>query len=353
MLKVLKTIRPTILATLISGLALTSCNDSIIFDYEGDCSVVYKVNFKYDLNMKWADAFSNEVKSVRLYAFNEDGILVREYDESGEKLAADNYMVTLDLNPGKYRLLAWCGIDNPGANQHFNVPEAKVGQTTIDQLTCRLHRYEDEIYSSVCDDRLEFMFHGLISAELTDNDEEGEYLYTIPLTKDTNHLRIVLQHLSGKDLDVSQFSFRIEDANGHYAHDNTILEDEIITYKAYNKTSGEATIIKDENTRASIIAKTAVADLSLARLMADRNNKMVLTITNSEGKDIAKVPIIDYALLTKDYYEDAYNHKMTDQEFLDREDEYTMTFFIDENNEWYSAEIYINSWRVVLRDYEI
>ena len=44
---------------------------------------------------------------------------------------------------------------------------------------------------------------------------------------------------------------------------------------------------------------------------------------------------------------------MDDQEFLDREDEYMMTFFIDENLEWYAAEIYIQSWRIVLHDYDI
>ena len=39
---------------------------------------------------------------------------------------------------------------------------------------------------------------------------------------------------------------------------------------------------------------------------------------------------------------------MSDQEYLDRQDEYNMTFFLDENNRWLATTIIINSWRVVL-----
>lgn len=356
--KILKYTRTAYLSVVIAAasmMALSSCND-VIYDYEGDCTVTYRLKFRYDLNLKWADAFANEVKSVRLYAFDADGTLVREYDERGEQLANPDYAINLDLPAGNYHLLAWCGIDNPGAaEQHFTVPEVVLGKTSIDELTCRLNRYADEIYPAVSDKRLEFMFHGQLDVELPADDDGGDYTYTMSLTKDTNHLRIVLQHLSGEDLDVSQFAFRIEDANGFYAYDNSLLADDDITYKAYDTSSGEAGIVRAEAvaSRAMVYAKTAVADLSLGRMMADRKRNMILTITNGDGEDIARVPVIDYALLAKDYYEDAYGHQMSDQEFLDREDEYMMTFFIDENQQWYSAEIYIHSWRIVLHNYGV
>ena len=39
---------------------------------------------------------------------------------------------------------------------------------------------------------------------------------------------------------------------------------------------------------------------------------------------------------------------MTDQEYLDRQDDYSILFFIDASNNWYMAGgIYINSWAVV------
>ncbi len=63
--------------------------------------------------------------------------------------------------------------------------------------------------------------------------------------------------------------------------------------------------------------------------------------------------MIDHALLAKDYYEEEYNRTMDDQEFLDREDDYVMTFFLDENNKWINSYILIHSWRVVLNNVEI
>jgi hypothetical protein len=45
-----------------------------------------------------------------------------------------------------------------------------------------------------------------------------------------------------------------------------------------------------------------------------------------------------------------YKSHWGDQEFLDRQDEYNMTFFLDNNLRWLNAEIIINSYRVVLND---
>ncbi|MEE0235701.1 MAG: FimB/Mfa2 family fimbrial subunit, partial [Bacteroidales bacterium] len=50
-------------------LAGSSCVNGLIFEGEGDCGVYYRIRFKYDYNIKFADAFANEVNSVALYVF--------------------------------------------------------------------------------------------------------------------------------------------------------------------------------------------------------------------------------------------------------------------------------------------
>ena len=40
------------------------------------------------------------------------------------------------------------------------------------------------------------------------------------------------------------------------------------------------------------------------------------------------------------------SHDMTQQEYLDRQDEYNMTFFLDENMKWINTSIIINDWVV-------
>ncbi len=332
-------------------LSLPSC-ESWVYDGEGDCSVHYRIKFRYDKNLKWADAFANEVSSVHLYAFDKSGVLVWQREEKTDPATAENYYMPLDLPAGDYRLLAWCGLRNDGEREEsFTVPEARVGETRIEQIQCALNRRRDEsgAYSK---EPLYRLFHGTKDVTLPAGEDGGVYEYMMPLTKNTNHIRVILHHLSGEDVDASQFNFRIEDENGLMAHDNELLGDENITYHPWKQQTGEAGLGKDD-TRAIIHVKGAIADLTVGRMMETHRKKMFLTITNRQGRTVARVPVIDYALLAKDYYEEEYNRKMGDQEFLDREDDYVMTFFLDENNMWINSQILIHSWRVVLNIVDI
>ncbi len=327
-------------------LSLTSCNGAI-YDEEGDCEVIYRLRFRYDMNMKFADAFSHEVKSVHLYAFDSEDKLVWQTVESGERLAQEGYNIVLPLNPGDYRLMAWCGLDN---GESFTVPEIGIGDTR-DPLHCRLNRTTHPEDGAISTEDLHPLFHGTLDVNLPENLDGGEYVYTMPLTKDTNVFRIVLQHLSGKDINADDFTFKIEDNNGWLHHDNSLRDDENITYHAWSKYSGSAGVDTQNaqaDTRAITDVKVAVAELTVSRLV-DRdwsvNSKPMLTIRKVEnGELVARIPIIDYALLVKGNY----NRAMSDQEYLDRQDEYNMTFFLDENSHWLATTIIINSWRVVL-----
>ena len=71
------------------GSAVVSC-DSILGEEEVDCSVEYRVKFKYDYNMKYADAFSREVGTVTLYAFDDNGKLVYQKTEEGDVLGEED-----------------------------------------------------------------------------------------------------------------------------------------------------------------------------------------------------------------------------------------------------------------------
>lgn len=339
-----------VLATVMALLplvAFVSC-DSLFSEEPGDCSVTYRLKFRYDKNLKWADAFANEVSSVHAYAFDQSGVLVWHRDEQVDQATADDYSMLLDLPAGDYKLVAWCGLRNDGKqDESFTVPEVRLGETRMEELQCSLNRFYDEA-GAHSKDKLYRLFHGTLDESLPVNEDGGEYIYTMPLTKNTNHVRVILQHLSGQDLDVNQFTFLIDEENGLMAHHNGLLEDENINYQPWNTMSGEAGVGKD--TRAIITVKGAIADLTVGRMMEDRKKKMLLTITDNKGENIATIPVIDYVLLAKGYYEEEYGHRMTDQDFLDREDEYVMTLFLDEKNHWLSSQILIHSWVVVPND---
>ena len=333
--------------------ALVSC-DKLVFEEEGDCVVNYRLRFVYNMNLKWADAFPSEVHSVHLYAFDRNGLFVKEFTANGPEVDSEDYRMLLDLAPGRYTLVAWCGMENVGVTgKSFTVPVPVAGQTRIEELTCALNVASDSQSAAYSDTMLHFLYHGIEEVDLPDV-YNGDFDYTIYLTKDTNHIRIILQQLSGEDMDPEEFTFLIEDANGWMGHDNRLLGTQRIDYRPWSVLPAEAGIIPDDKTGSGygeiVQTKGLVADLSTSRLMADHRNEMVLTITGREGKTIARVPLLQYALMSREYYELAYDHRITDQELLDREDEYIFTFFLDDSQRWTEMHINILSWRMTVQN---
>lgn len=357
MLKLAKTYLFTALAA-ISLLSLTSC-DKYIYDDEGDCEVVHKIRFVYDLNLKWADAFPSEVNSVNLYVYDSDGVFVKEYIGREEALSSPDYYITLDLPVGDYKFVAWCGLENNGIEmESFTVPQPVAGGSRIEELTCALNTKRvtragvDDVLE-YSDERLHFLYYGSLDVNIEDNHDGKEYIYTMYLTKDTNHVRVILQELTGEGMDKDDYEFTIEDANGFMEYNNELREGNVITYKPWFQDSDELGVGKTEAEGGLQYVRGVYADLTLGRMMASHQDDMMLTIRNSRTQEIiACVPILQYALLSKKYYEEAYGHQMSNQEFLDREDEYVLTFFLV-NNKWIDSMIMIHSWRIVRHDYDM
>ena len=319
---------------------MTSCDDNFIFETQGDCTPKYKVRFRYDWNLKFADAFSHEVGQVTLYLVDGDGSVVWSRHEGGPEVKAEGYMMDVNIEPGTYSLLAWAG---EGHRTHFTIPEAD----RHDALRCTMRRdrgAEGLAESSIA---LEGLYHGFL-ADVVFSEGEGTHIVTMPLMKNTNDVTVVLQHLSGERVNSDKFRFEIETDNGLMEWDNTLLSDETIIYRPWKVTEGTAAIYPPEadkgSSRATESFSAAVANLSIARLVKERPVR--LSVYNVEtGSRVFSIPLIDYALLVKGKY-----GSMPDQEYLDRQDDYNMTFFLDDDDNWFSSYIYINSWKVLLQN---
>ncbi len=322
--------------------AFTSCDSSFLFDGEGNCPVeeepgpgepnnpVYRVQFVYDYNMSYTDFFAQQVSTVTLYLIDKENNVVWQKTEEGAILTEAGYVMDVDVDPGEYSLLVWCGTKDYGS---FYVPSSNV----LTDLTCNLDRKYSADGSAYIDTNIDRWFHGYLSTQVFPS-EDGVYLYTVPLIKDTNHWMVYLQHENGSAIDVNEFSFSITADNGYMDWDNSLIKSEDITYRAWNTYNGESTVSGDT------IASAAIAELTIARMV--KGNEPNLTVTNNQtGETVFSVPLIDYALLIKSNY----SNSMDDQEFLDREDEWDIVFLLSEDNYWLPAVIYINSWRVVLQ----
>ena len=340
------------LLLLLAG-SLGSCD--VLEEEDEDCALY--VRFKYDMNMLNADAFSTNVKSLTLYVFK-DGKFVFQKTEEGSLLEREGYRMRLDEIPYRekheYDYITWAGLAD---NDAFTVPLLQPGDSK-ETLYCRLNREQGRAGRPVSEVNmnLQALFHGMVegsslsrSASSAAKDE-----VLISLTKNTNTVRVILQHLSGEPINVNDFEYTITDAeNGLMNYNNALLaENDSIIYSAWDTRVGNATGVEDVTGAGQI--NVAVAELSIARLMTDKEPQLTIT-EKATGDIVLSIPLVDYALMVKGNYTNApqFGYEMPDQEYLDREDEYTMIFFLDEGNYWMNAFIYINSWRIVLQNTEL
>lgn len=331
------------LAMMVALLPLASCKDSFIFDGEGDCGIYYRIRLKYDYNIKFADAFANEVNSVALYIFDHNNILLDQIvSNDKEQLSSGNFEIDVELQPQKYTLLAWAGLEN---EESFRLmTDTQKGVTTLQQMQVRMNTDYDTAGNPMVVDDLKPLFHGV--KELNVEDIPGTHTETISLMKNTNVIRVMLHELSGNPMSAEKFSFEITDNAAAYDWDNTIISGQQITYHPWSLTTGSAEIEQAARATTSSIS-VVLAEHTIGRMNAA--SSPILKVKNREnGEVVFRIPIADYALLIKGNY----RKDMGDQEYLDRQDEYSMTFFLDEG-EWVSSVILINSWRVVLNDTDL
>lgn len=373
------------------GTSLASC-DGLFHNEDELCYDVFLrtsgyVQFSYDHNIKFADAFHNEVQQVKLFVFDTDGNYLKTLEQPiGEIIAHDNMMTINedDLQPGEYQFLAWAAC-NTGFS-HFDLKQGD----RIEDFECHLDRLTDSEGRAYRDTDCGRLFHCLkqtvkmdyvCSPHLTQlNDlplyrHQVEELYgkeyitlndsviithktivQMPLVKNTNTFHIALQQQNGEALNPADYDFRIvEEVSGLLAFDNAAIDTTTLNFCPWHiQATGIDDAQKPEASRAGEITDVSgvVADITTSRLMDDSNvDRRRLIVTNTAtGKQIVNLPLIDMLLLVKGKYAHPLTGEtLSNQEYLDRQDDYSLIFVL-ESGRWLGASIYINSWHVVLQN---
>lgn len=348
LLKMKKILTKTYAAIAIAAtmFTLSSCN-GFIYEAEGDCEPKYTVSFKYDRNIKFADAFSAEVDEVDLYLFDEADRLVLHSNMTVAQLRENGGRMPLDVTPGRYDIIVWARQFRDEATGFQTDGRGEV--TRKDDLAVTLERKYLSSGEAYLDNDIHSLFHGeLESVEFPD--AEGSHHFTVSLTKDTNAVRVLLQKINGETLDPEMFSFYLLSDNGSISQKNRLREDEMIHYTEWSKVAGNVSDSENRGERGTISQVSAVlAELTVSRLEKERPVRLVVTRADRD-EPIISIPFIDYALMVKGNY----RKDMTDQEYLDRQDEYPLVFFLDSNYEWErSSGIYINSWHIVVNNEDL
>ena len=349
-----------------------------IYDDEENCESNYYVRFISDMNLYFVDAFEKEVNSVAIYAFDADSTLALVKEASGDVLhpAEGKYAMDIsELPAGHYHIVAWGGLD--GSNG-FELPEMKVGKSKLSDMKCLMKRTEGADGSITVSTDLDPLFHGSMDIDIDEDAEPGTYYSDIRLTKNTNSMTIVLHQLGSEPLSQDDYSFRIDADNGHIInHDNSLqTDDQLFTYlpwnisegvvgsstdslstdayrgplspAAYAEAAAGATRVEDGSV-AILVANMTVSRLMKQDYVSTTYPRLVITHKDkSEESPVISIPIVDYTLLVKGRYDGI----ATDQEYLDRQKDYNITFFLNDGK-WVSSEIIINSWRIVLNNKDL
>ena len=278
------------------------------------------VRFRYDYNMEFSDAFASQVNRVDVFVFDKDGTFVMKKSEQGETLGGGSYRMPLPLPAGEYRIAAWAGMSDD-----FEMPEPVAGKTTLEDLTVRMKREESLVHNKALNP---LWYGGVQAVSFTGRQEQTE---TVSLIKDTNKFRFILQKSGpGEELDINDCLFEIRADNGYYDWNNDLLDDDMISYRPYYLEKVEDVGI--------------VVEMNTMRLL--EHKKVYLTLTRkSDGKELMKIDLIPYLLLTK-----MEGHNIPAQEYLDRQSEYAIVFFYNpELLNFLSTKTVINGWTIWLK----
>ena len=319
--------------------ALTSC--SLVDEDLDECRYEYRLRFKFDYNVSGGDAFASQVTSVRAWIYDQEGNFVTSVSDSGDALKEPGYSLPVSVPAGTYDVVVWCGVET-GSTFQLTTAALQPSMTSLGVDLRLTQTRANEEYD--CHTWLTPLFHGYVKGrELTAPEGQHSTQYIdVPLVKDTNHIGISLVQISGQPIGLADFLFTIEAENSQLAWNNDVLPGRKFNYYPAATTVADGVNVGPAGTSTTSLYGI-LAEFSTSRLMADR--RPVLSIKRmTDGKEIIRIDLVNYLLWAKGQY----NSQWSAQEYLDRVDDYSITFFCDKNMDWYLAGgVIINGWTMV------
>ena len=377
------------LLSAITLMSMSSCINDDLDDCPAPAPSKLSLSFDYTYNVKNADAFAEEVKTINVYAFDENGKFFDSYIESKEQFEQGHTMEITGLKDGKYtfvclardRQLATRAEDD---EMEFSFASLTPGVSTIDDLTERMGKPEEGVVENAKN------FAALYTAqtdvdykELDENGKTGNVVEAnLSLLKCTKTYRIVLLPYNNEQTDFTpeNFDVYIEGSAAWLDHEGNKVRNEPINYLPYNsehRYSGSTTI-EGEN-----VDQALVYDLSSSRMFerdrdsegpSAKENRFVKS-QKSNGTDVDETTSYDDKRIViwdkrdKENPRKVFDHSLpwflalcgerqgkdwSDQEYLDRQDHYILTFYVPDNRDYnLDAKVKVNGWVLNLQETDL
>ena len=302
------------------------------------CPQPVKVKLKYSYNILDVNIFDKKTDRAVLHIFNEEGLLIMHREIEG---GIDEISIP-PLKSGKYHFIAHARNSKVIDEQaDLKIPELTDGVSKIEEFTAYLKRSNNEVQDKKLND---FLIGYTISDIVTNIEKRVE----VSLKSVIKRVHIALLSTNkGEVLEPDRYNFKIIDntGNGHIRYDYTQLPDKAITYKPYNK----ATSFLD-NPMEGEVSIAVIAKINTARLIEQNLPHLIIT-DNLSKLEVVNVNLTWLLSLTN---MENNNGRWGLQEYLDRQDNYSITLLIDSaTGLWSKNTIVINGWVINMKEIDL
>lgn len=320
---------------------------SCVTDGDGNCAADgIDLTFRYTYNVKESDAFGFEVGKVHVSVFDSDNLFVEEYTDEGDYILNGFTMRIPPLPEGEYTFVAWAHateLEDEYSNYQYTALTKGVSRTA--DLTARLRRNE----MNCCETRLNSVLNGTVSRTIG----AERQTVTIDMIKCTNTMRIILMpYRPDQQLDVEDYEFLVNGKSAWLGYDASLYQEDPVIYLPYYKETltGDRARSLGVRSRANneFIDNAAVAEINMSRLFSEVEPRFIIN-NKANGKTLLNINLTWFLSLQ------AIGERQPgwdDQEYLDRQDNYSITFFID-NDVFMMSHIIVNGWVISLEDNEL
>lgn len=326
-MKIVKIFVSKLFITLMLSVLAISC--SFVEEDMSSCPTCPKgfwLQLVYSYNMLDVDAADKQVKQASVFIFNENGQFQDRQDFDSTALKSNGYRVKIEgISAGNHRILVWGGLNDA----HYRVSPPVSGDNVLAGYTLNL----SADYENVVNSRCMPLFYGL--TDKVEYDGDSYVVQSVSLVKDTKRLSCLIVDEHG-DVMPNDYSIVVESTNGVLDSNNGIAGNGVVAYLPYYADTVNVTSADKHSFRA------AKYELNTLRFMKGDNCRLIIK-TNSSQREILDISLCELLMKSAPFYQG-----WSEQEYLDRQDYYTLIFYLDMHHS--VTTISVNGWILRLND---
>ena len=310
------------LLTIVCIMAMTSC--TWVKDDVDDCPYGFWLRLHYTYNILDVEAVQKYVKDADVYVYDADGNYVKRIHATQSELTANDYRVRVEgLSEGDYQFVVWSGMGN---SQYAVAGDTQTMGDFRLSLSGAGTRYAGELPD---------LYYGYQTAVHYD---DSYAVYDVELMKNTNQLSCLIVSVSDQqELDADDYTMKVVAANATMDVRNQLVSGPETAYEPFEQ--GSVTFDDPDYGQLHGIK----FNIMTLRLMSNSDSRLILE-KKSTGQTLFNISFPEYVGMIGSLYT-AIGRPLTVQEYLDRQDFYTIVFFLSGDLDQL-IQLQVNSWRL-------